>query len=199
MPPDKASETPVFDAMIEEARRTSPAQWIDHEELGRRLAFTAEERAAARARIERRLREDEQDTQGGSSGVRDAVDETDARCTLRVLVSATAGTRAVALLTFSMYRDLVEQTGSDQAAQQFLEELASDVGCPVGVSIPTKGGPHTVFVPPRGWTEKWLREFVGDSLDAARAAFGPIRGRPWSLHGLSGPATSRSTPHAVNR
>src|SRR5438093_1776448 len=57
------SKTPVFDALIEQARRTPPDRWISHEELGRRLDISEEEHAAAQARIQRRLREDAEDNQ----------------------------------------------------------------------------------------------------------------------------------------
>jgi hypothetical protein len=52
------SKTPVFDALIEEARRTPPNEWTSHEQLSRELAITDEEREAARPRVERWLRED---------------------------------------------------------------------------------------------------------------------------------------------
>ena len=54
----RESKSPIFDTVIEEARHTPADKWISHEELGRRLGITEAERAAARARIERRLRED---------------------------------------------------------------------------------------------------------------------------------------------
>ena len=59
----KPLKTPILDAMIQEARNTPPDQWVGHEELGRRLGLTEEERAAARSRIERRLREDADEAQ----------------------------------------------------------------------------------------------------------------------------------------
>jgi hypothetical protein len=59
------SKTPVFDAMIEEARRTSAGEWISHEELARELAITDAERAAARPRIERWLQEDAEEEASG--------------------------------------------------------------------------------------------------------------------------------------
>src|SRR3954449_9334848 len=62
------SKTPVFDAMIEEARRTPPGEWIGHEELSRDLAITEEERAAARPRIDRWLQEDAEDAAQDASG-----------------------------------------------------------------------------------------------------------------------------------
>jgi hypothetical protein len=52
------SKTPVFDALIKEARRTPPGEWTSHEQLSQELAITDEERAAARSRIERWLLED---------------------------------------------------------------------------------------------------------------------------------------------
>lgn len=55
----KRSKTPVFDAMVQEARNTPPDDWLSHEALERRLGITDAEHAAARERIERRLREDQ--------------------------------------------------------------------------------------------------------------------------------------------
>ena len=51
-------KTPIFDAMIDEARRSPRDTDISHEELGRRLNITDEERRAAQADIDRWLRED---------------------------------------------------------------------------------------------------------------------------------------------
>ena len=55
------SKTPIFDAMIEEARRAPRDTDISLEELDRRLAITDEERRAAQADVERWLREDAED------------------------------------------------------------------------------------------------------------------------------------------
>jgi hypothetical protein len=47
----EAAAHPIFDAMIEEARRASGSSDISHEELGRQPGITEEERARARATI----------------------------------------------------------------------------------------------------------------------------------------------------
>jgi len=146
----------VFDALIAEARRTGPDQWITHEDLGRRLAFTEEEHAAARARIQRRQQEDE----AAGEAEQPTVAAKDAPLELRRLVAATAGTGVLALLTFRMYRNLVEKLGSDLAAQQCLLDIATEVGRPVAVNVPAKRGSQTWFIPPRGWTDEELQGFV---------------------------------------
>ncbi len=47
----QASPHPIFDAMIQEARRSPRNTDISHEELGRQLGITEDERARARATI----------------------------------------------------------------------------------------------------------------------------------------------------
>jgi len=60
-------KTPIFDAMIDEARRSPRDTDISHEELGRRLNITDEERRAAQADIDHWLREDAEGEDSGSS------------------------------------------------------------------------------------------------------------------------------------
>jgi hypothetical protein len=52
------TRTPIFDAMIEEARRSPKDSDVGHEELGHRLSFTEEERRAAESIVDRWLLED---------------------------------------------------------------------------------------------------------------------------------------------
>jgi hypothetical protein len=66
------SKTPVFDAMIEEARRTPPGEWVSHEELSQELAITDDERAAARPRLNRWLQEDAEEEAEAASGSQQA-------------------------------------------------------------------------------------------------------------------------------
>ena len=47
----QASPHPIFDTMIEEARRSPRDTDISHDELGRQLGITEEERAQARATV----------------------------------------------------------------------------------------------------------------------------------------------------
>ena len=70
------SKTPIFDAMIEEARRAPRDTDVSHEELGRRLDLTDEERQAARADVDRWLREDAeaQDSDGADATTRRAAE-----------------------------------------------------------------------------------------------------------------------------
>lgn len=56
-PGDRAA-TPVFDALLAEAKRTPPEALVDAEELDRRRPLTPEEIATADAEVERFLRED---------------------------------------------------------------------------------------------------------------------------------------------
>lgn len=62
-PAPAQSQTPTFDAMIEEARRAPRETDISLEELDRRLAITDEERRAAQPTIDRWLREDAEDAE----------------------------------------------------------------------------------------------------------------------------------------
>lgn len=57
--PGNRAATPVFDAVLAEAKRTPPETLIDAEELDRRRPLTPEEIASANAEAERLLREDD--------------------------------------------------------------------------------------------------------------------------------------------
>lgn len=68
-PPAPApSDTPVFDALLEEAHRAPRERDLTLEELDRRMAITDEERRAAQVDVDRWLREDAEDAAEDAEG-----------------------------------------------------------------------------------------------------------------------------------
>jgi hypothetical protein len=76
------------------------------------------------------------------------------------------------VLTHRALADLERELGSYEAAARHLYCVATNVGRPIGVNCPTPDGSRTMFVPPRGWTQERLTDWVAGHHEQLEAQFG---------------------------
>ena len=78
------------------------------------------------------------------------------------------------VLSVNAYADLRESLKSDEAAIKLISERATAHGKPIAVNFPrgTTGESLTSFIPPRGWTQEQLEQWVADHKGVFENAFG---------------------------
>ena len=87
---------------------------------------------------------------------------------------AAARSAPLLVVTGRALGELADELGGYEAAVRFLVTVATTVGRPIGVNVPT--GPdssRSVFVPPKGWGEERLAGWAAGKRDELEAAFGP--------------------------
>jgi len=88
-------------------------------------------------------------------------------------LSARDGSSLV-VVTGRAYGELVDELGGDDAAARHLARVATNVGRPLAVNLPTGADTsRTIFVAPRGWSEERLAGWAAGRHAELEAAFGP--------------------------
>jgi hypothetical protein len=79
------------------------------------------------------------------------------------------------VVTGRAYGELVAELGSDEAAARHLARIATNVGRPICVNLPSGADTSTtVFIGPKGWTDGRLTGWAAAHREALKAAFGPV-------------------------
>ena len=91
---------------------------------------------------------------------------------------ATASARLV-IVSVRTLTELVQELGTMPAVSRWLEQLATQIGRPIAVNVPTPTGSETVVIGPPDWSDERLGGWAAAHHAELEQAFGPARfGRP---------------------
>ncbi len=91
----------------------------------------------------------------------------------RALARLAGAGDALIVVTGRMFSDIAAELGSYDRAARFLAKVATDIGRPLALNLPTPDGSRTVVVGPRGWSEERTAGWVAARHDALQEMFGP--------------------------
>jgi len=88
-------------------------------------------------------------------------------------LGVTARLAPLVVVTDRCYGEMLAELGSDEAVIAHLIRVATNVGKPLAVNVPS--GPDTsstIFLGPKGWSEERVMGWVAGHREALEAAFG---------------------------
>ena len=92
---------------------------------------------------------------------------------LTVLARASARDNGpLVVVSHRAYADLAAELGGHDRAARRLLRIATNVGRPLAVNIPTADGSRTVVVGPKGWTQERTAGWVAARHEGLEAVFG---------------------------
>jgi EAL domain-containing protein (putative c-di-GMP-specific phosphodiesterase class I) len=92
---------------------------------------------------------------------------------IAAMARATTANVALVCVTGRAYLDMADELGCDEVAARHLARVATDVGRPLCVNIPTGAETSTtMFVAPKGWTDERLRGWAAGRHAELEAMFG---------------------------
>ena len=75
-------------------------------------------------------------------------------------------------VTGRMFDELAAELGGYDRAARYLVKVATNIGRPLAVNIPTTDGSRTVVVGPKGWTQERTAGWVAARHEALERQFG---------------------------